>query len=116
MLKTKRIYEKPTSADGFRVLIDRLWPRGLKKEDAQIDIWLKAIAPSTALRKWFDHRPERWVDFNLQYKKELAKNPAVTELIENIKAHQTLSLLYAAHSETYNHAKVLLDFLNEQLM
>lgn len=116
IFKTKRIYEEPATGDGFRVLVDRLWPRGLKKENADLDCWLKDIAPGTALRKWFDHRPERWSDFNLQYKEELAKNPAVAELLEKTKTQSRITLLYAAHSETYNHAQVLLGFLEEQLM
>lgn len=116
IFKIKRIYEKPAKGDGYSILVDRLWPRGLKKEDAALDCWLKEIAPSVALRKWFDHQPERWADFSLQYKEELAKNPAVAKLLEKTKTQAHITLLYAAHSETYNHAQVLLGFLEEQLM
>ncbi|MEE1944887.1 DUF488 domain-containing protein [Pedobacter sp. KR3-3] len=110
-IKTKRIYEAPSTADGYRVLVDRLWPRGLKKEDAQIALWLKAVAPSNELRKWFHHEESNWPMFVLRYRAELQNNEALQELKELAEAHQTITLLYGAKDEAHNQAIVLKQLL-----
>jgi uncharacterized protein YeaO (DUF488 family) len=109
----KRVYEPAASTDGYRVLVDRLWPRGLSKEDAAIDHWAKALAPSTDLRRWFGHRPERWEEFEKRYREELEGDEAREELAalrERLRQGRT-TLLYAAHDEERNNAVVLRDFL-----
>ncbi|WP_423148148.1 DUF488 domain-containing protein [Rubrolithibacter danxiaensis] len=111
----KRVYEPSKKTDGFRVLADRLWPRGLKKEQAAIDLWLKDIAPSSDLRKWFNHKPENWEAFCTRYKAELKENNALKELLELIKKHKTVTLLYSAHDETHNNVVVLQQFVKELL-
>lgn len=110
MLKIKRIYEKPSRADGTRVLVDRLWPRGVSKAAARIDAWLKDVAPSDALRKWFGHEPEKWPAFRKRYAAELRGNPAVAEL-RRIVRRGGVTLLYAAKDEERNNAVVLAAFL-----
>ncbi|MEW1811270.1 DUF488 family protein [Pseudarthrobacter phenanthrenivorans] len=107
----KRIYEPPADDDGCRVLVDRLWPRGMPRERAAVDHWLKEVAPSTALRKEFDHRPGRFADFGARYRLELDSNPAVEELLELAADHPRITLLYAARNTESNHALVLLDYL-----
>jgi uncharacterized protein YeaO (DUF488 family) len=107
----KRIYESASDADGFRILVDRLWPRGMKKEDAGIDLWLKAVAPTDALRKWYHHDGGGWDEFRHKYVLELKDNPAVDGLLSLIKEQKTVTLLYAAKDEIQNHALVLLEFL-----
>ena len=106
----KRIYEPASPDDGLRVLVDRLWPRGLKKERAMLTAWLKEIAPSNALRVWFDHRPERFAEFARRYRKELVGNATLDEL-QRLGAHGTTTLLYGAHDPKINHAAVLLAVL-----
>lgn len=107
----KRVYEKADVADGYRVLVDRLWPRGLSKEKARVDLWLKDIAPSTELRKWFGHDPEKWNVFQQKYKAELKeKNETVKILKEEMKKH-SVTLVYAAKDELHNDALVLKEFL-----
>ena len=110
-IKIKRIYEPAVESDGFRVLVDRLWPRGIKKENAGIDEWLKAIAPSTDLRKWYHQDLRNWQEFKHKYLLELKDNPAVDELLSLINKHETITFLYAARDEQQNHALVLRDFL-----
>jgi len=111
-LKIKRVYEKPDPKDGFRILVDRLWPRGLTKEKAGVDLWLKNIAPSTELRKWFSHDPEKWKEFQKKYLKELkAKKEEVDALKENLKKGP-VTFLYAAKDEAYNEARVLKDYFS----
>jgi len=112
-VKIKRIYEPYLPDDGYRILIDRLWPRGIKKEGAHIDIWLKEIAPSTALRKWFNHEPEKWEEFRRKYHDELNVSKAFSELTSNLRKHKTITLLYAAKEEKLNHAIVLQQFIND---
>ena|ERR1700761_3008234 len=114
-IKVKRVYEVPEKADGLRLLVDRLWPRGLKKETAHIDEWLKDIAPSTELRKWFDHDPAKWNEFNLKYSLELKHNPKIDNLLQLLKKNEKATLLYAARDEQHNQAMVLLGFINEIL-
>jgi uncharacterized protein YeaO (DUF488 family) len=112
-LALKRVYEPAASTDGFRVLVDRLWPRGLRKEDAAIDHWAKALAPSTELRRWFGHRPERWEEFHSRYLAELDGEEAQEE-IAALRRHlrdSKTTLLYAAHDEERNNAVALRDYL-----
>jgi uncharacterized protein YeaO (DUF488 family) len=115
MIKIKRVYEKPAKEDGWRVLVDRLWPRGMKKEAAHLDVWMKDVAPSNALRKWFGHKPEKWSEFQKKYRAELAKNKAlVAELKKMAKEHGTLTLLFGAKDEEHNEAVVLADALKSR--
>jgi len=107
MIKLKRVYEKPSSSDGVRVLVERLWPRGLTKRRAAVDLWLKDIAPSPALRKWFGHDPVRWMQFQERYRRELQeKKDAVRQLKQKGKA-ETVTLVYAARDEEHNGALAL---------
>src|SRR5215475_5126800 len=99
----KRIYEPVSPKDGIRVLVDRLWPRGIKKADAHLAHWLKDLAPSPALRVWFGHKPERFSEFRERYEAELAGNPALTEL-HKLGSKRPVTLLYAAHDPAVNHA------------
>lgn len=109
----KRAYDPPAQADGLRVLVDRLWPRGLRKDAAKIDRWLKEIAPSVPLRKWFHQDPDRWAEFRDIYRRELAQNPhLVTELLD-LAGCDTVTLVYAARNESQNNAVVLKQFLYE---
>ena len=114
MFEIKRVYEEPAKNDGTRVLIDRLWPRGLKKEDAAIDYWMKEIAPSDTLRKWFAHKEERWQEFKSRYMKELKdKNELLKQLID-LGKNKKVTLLYAAKDEERNNAQTLLEVLENK--
>jgi uncharacterized protein YeaO (DUF488 family) len=106
----KRIYEPASADDGLRVLVDRLWPRGLKKESAVLTSWMKEVAPSNELRAWFDHRPERFAEFARRYRKELVSNATLGEL-KRLGEHDAVTLLYGAHDPKINHAAVLLSVL-----
>jgi uncharacterized protein YeaO (DUF488 family) len=106
----KRVYEPASPKDGTRILVDRLWPRGLKKSDTQLASWMKEIAPSPALRQWFGHQPERFSEFRRRYTAELRKNPAFPEL-RRLGRGQQVTLLYGAHDPEVNHAAVLLSAL-----
>jgi uncharacterized protein YeaO (DUF488 family) len=107
MIQLKRVYEKPSRSDGLRILVDRLWPRGLSKERAAVKLWLKEVAPSTDLRKWFNHDPARWKQVQARYRKELAgKKDALKVLKQKAKEH-TITLVYAARDEEHNEALVL---------
>jgi uncharacterized protein YeaO (DUF488 family) len=110
-IRLKRAYEKPAPTDGTRVLVDRLWPRGIKKETAAIDRWLKEIAPSTKLRKWFGHDPERWTEFRRRYKAELRNHSDLIAEIRALADHGPVTLVYAAHDEEHNDAVVVRDLL-----
>ena len=111
----KRIYEKPVPSDGARILVDRLWPRGVSKERAKLDLWLKDIAPSTELREWFGHDPEKWVEFQKKYKIELVNNnEPVAELNKIVKQNKTVTLLYAAKDEEHNEAVVINNLLSKK--
>ncbi len=111
MLRIKRVYDGYEESDGYRILIDRLWPRGVSKSDAHIDLWLKEIAPSTELRTWFGHDPKKWQDFRKKYEMELAANQESVEQMEKImKEHDNVTLVYAAKDEVHNDAVVLLDY------
>jgi uncharacterized protein YeaO (DUF488 family) len=108
----KRIYVPASEADGYRVLVDRLWPRGMSKERARIDLWLRDIAPSTELRRWFGHDVERWQAFVERYEAELESHPELLDrLIELEGSHGAVTLLYAARDEAHNEAQVLADVL-----
>lgn len=111
-VKIKRIYEPADKTDGLRILVDRLWPRGMKKETAQLDEWMKAVAPSVTLRKWFNHDTAKWQEFKAKYTFELKHNDAIKELLQLISKNPVVTLLYAAHSEDHNHALVLQHFIN----
>jgi uncharacterized protein YeaO (DUF488 family) len=110
-IKLKRAYEKTAAEDGTRILVDRLWPRGLTKDKAAIDHWFKEIAPSTTLRKWFAHDPDRWNDFRRRYIEELKRNALQLEEIRKLVRHSPITLVYAAHDELHNDAVVLRDIL-----
>ena len=109
----KRIYEPAAESDGQRVLVDRLWPRGISKDEARLDLWIRDIAPSDDLRHWFDHEPERWAEFQKRYRAELKdKGEAVAEL-RRLMARGKVTLLFAAHEERYNNAVALAAYLAE---
>jgi len=111
MFGIKRVYEKPDECDGIRVLIDRLWPRGLKKEEAKIDHWMKEIAPSGNLRKWFAHKEEHWQEFKSRYRKELKDQDELLKQLMDLGKNKKVTLLYAAKDEERNNAQVLLEVL-----
>ncbi|EID33620.1 PF04343 family protein [Prevotella sp. oral taxon 306 str. F0472] len=110
-MKLKRVYLPAEETDGYRILVDRLWPRGISKEKAKIDLWLKEVAPSNELRKWFGHDPERFNEFTERYKAELQASGALEELRQAIQEHPDVTLLYAAHDEQHNNAVVLQELL-----
>lgn len=112
-VKTKRAYDEYSEEDGYRVLIDRLWPRGVSKEDAKLDEWCKQIAPSNELRKWFDHDPDKFESFREQYKKELQEKREELKRLANIASEQTLTLIYGAKDRSHNHAIVLKEQLEQ---
>lgn len=112
MIAVKRAYEESSKNDGFRVLIDRIWPRGVSKEDADIDLWIKEIAPSSELRKWFDHEVEKWKDFQNKYIKELDDNPEkVKELKKVLRENKKVTFVFAAKDESHNNAIALKEYL-----
>ena len=111
-IKLKRVYEAPAKADGTRILVDRLWPRGLSKEKAHVDLWLKEVAPSTELRKWFAHDPAKWAEFQTRYHAELKQNPDQITLLKQALAKGPATLLYGAKDEEHNEAIVLQKLLN----
>lgn len=110
----KRIYEPVTSDDGYRVLVDRLWPRGVSKQRAELNMWLKEIAPSTQLREWFGHDPEKWQEFEKRYTQELKMNHhAIDQISQIIKTHKNVTILYGAKDQTHNEALVLKRYLEK---
>ncbi len=109
----KRVYETPVKTDGFRILIDRLWPRGLSKETASVDLWLKEIAPSTGLRQWFGHDPEKWKDFQKRYREELKGHKEEMKILKEKIAEGIVTLVYAAKDEEHNDAVVLQQVLEK---
>jgi uncharacterized protein YeaO (DUF488 family) len=112
LIRLKQVYKAPEKADGFRILVDRLWPRGIAKEKARVDLWLKDIAPSTELRTWFGHDPAKWEDFQKRYKQELMQNKPVLENLRRIiKEQNKVTLVFAASDENHNNAVVLRTFL-----
>ncbi len=114
MIRTKRIYEASSGDDGFRILVDRLWPRGVSKEKAVLGEWLKEVAPSTELREWYGHDPQKFPEFRKRYETELADNPVVDTLLGLAKKHKTITLLYAAKTPL-NEAMVLQEYLEYKL-
>jgi len=117
MIKTKRIYDTPSNNDGYRILVDKLWPRGIKKEDAKLDEWAKHLAPSNSLRKWFDHKEDRFEEFSQRYKDELLEQKNGLNHILELASNKDVTLLYAAKNSTLNNAvvlyKILKSFENE---
>lgn len=111
-VRTRRIYEPRAPVDGVRVLVDRLWPRGMSKEQAAVDTWMKAVAPSTGLRRWFAHDPSRFDEFARRYRRELEDNPALEELAA-LARRGPVTLLYAAADTEHNHALVLSDVVRD---
>lgn len=115
MIKIKRVYDSADKQDGYRVLVDRLWPRGLTKGTASVDLWLKEVAPSSTLRKWFDHDPEKWDTFRAKYTAELRSNDEVVNRLRKVMSeHRTITLIYGAKDKAHNQAIVLRDFLVSQ--
>ncbi len=114
-LKLKRVYEKTEVTDGERILVDRFWPRGIRRSSANIDIWMKGVAPSNELRKWFSHEQSRWEGFKKRYNKELENNKAFEKLIKFIKDNDTVTLLYSTKDTKHNNAVVLLEAIKRRL-
>jgi uncharacterized protein YeaO (DUF488 family) len=114
-IKIKRAYESASRADGQRFLVDRVWPRGVNRDEMDIEDWLKDVAPSTELRKWFGHDPQRWNDFQRRYRQELASNQAALEPLLDAARRGDVTLVYGARDEQHNQAMVLKQFLEEQL-
>jgi uncharacterized protein YeaO (DUF488 family) len=111
-LRIKRVYEEPDKNDGMRILVDRLWPRGLAKQKADIDLWLKDIAPSTELRKWFGHDPEKWKEFRKRYNEELKRKPVQIGILKEQLNKGVVTLVYGARDEEHNEALVLKEFIS----
>lgn len=115
-IKIKRVYEPEQNDDGYRVLVDKLWPRGVRKENLHYDLWAKDIAPSTPLRQWYHSNPEsNWIEFKQKYIQELKQAQAVVNFMARIKTRKTVTLLYASKNEAENHALVLQAYLQEAL-
>ena len=114
MIKTKRIYELTDPSDGYRVLVDRLWPRGLSKEKAKIDLWLKDLGPSDELRKWFQHDPEKWAEFKKRYFNELAGKKELIDQIRRKEKTTVVTLLFGSKEEKYNNALALKEYLEKR--
>jgi uncharacterized protein YeaO (DUF488 family) len=110
----KRVYDGPASGDGARVLVDRLWPRGISRERAAADLWLKEVAPSDALRRWFGHDPRRWTSFRRKYRAELAQRPDLLQQLDGLRRRGPLTLVYGARDEAHNQAVVLRDILEDR--
>jgi uncharacterized protein YeaO (DUF488 family) len=111
MIQLKRVYEKPSRKDGIRILVDRLWPRGLTKARAAVSLWLKDVAPSTDLRKWFGHDPAKWKHFQVRYQKELRGKQDALKLLKKKCKERTVTLVYGARDEKHNEALVLKEIL-----
>ena len=110
-IKLKRVYEPPEQSDGKRVLVERLWPRGLSKENAQVDLWIKEAAPSTELRKWFDHDPSKWEEFKLKYTGELNENPRAVSQLQELIRKGPVTFVFASREERYNNSAALIEYL-----
>ena len=115
MIQLKRAYDRPGKRDGLRILVERLWPRGVSKEQAAIDLWLKDLAPSTELRKWFQHDPERWEEFRRRYWSELSDTGDLLTLLAHRTTEGAVTFVYAAHDEDHNSARALKEFLERRL-
>lgn len=114
MIKLKRVYEKRSSADGMRYLVERLWPRGIKKTELHLDDWLKDVAPSTELRKWFSHDPAKWERFRIKYFAELDRAPEASEPIRQAARKGTVTLLYSSHDAEHNNAVALKEYIEDK--
>ena len=112
-ISIKRVYEPPAASDGARVLVDRIWPRGMTREHAQLALWARDVAPSTELRKWFGHDPARWEEFRQRYRAELDANPGAVATLRGLLGQGDVTLLYAAHDREHNQAVVLADYLGK---
>ena len=112
-LSIKRVYLPPDDGDGQRILVDRLWPRGISKRDAAVDVWLKEIAPSAKLRRWFGHDPAKWDEFRKRYRAELTDNEHAVAQLRELANEGRTTLVYGAHDEIHNQARVLLEFMQE---
>ncbi|SCZ54488.1 DUF488 domain-containing protein [Thiohalomonas denitrificans] len=110
-IRTKRVYETPAKADGLRILVDRVWPRGVKKEQAAVQHWMKSLAPSSDLRKWFGHDPNRWSEFQERYRRELDKTPDAVAEICRAAGEGTITLIYSARDDVHNNAVALREYL-----
>lgn len=115
-IRLKRVYDSPAAEDGFRVLVERLWPRGITKAEAHLDLWMREIAPSSDLRKWFAHDPAKWEEFSVRYEKELDKNRELVNILEQKSRQTTVTLVYAAHDVQHNSASVLKRIIEKNLL
>jgi uncharacterized protein YeaO (DUF488 family) len=115
MLKLKRAYERASREDGQRILVERLWPRGIRKASLQLDAWLKEVAPTTALRQWFSHDPRKWDAFRQRYRAELERHPEVCDPILKAARRGTVTLVYSSHDSEHNNAVALRDYLESRL-
>jgi len=113
-IATKRVYQPYAAEDGTRVLVDRLWPRGVSKVEAHLDLWLKDVAPSTLLREWFGHDPARWSEFQRRYRDELRQQSAAIAQLRELAARGPLTLIYSAHDTAHNQALVLANYLSDE--
>lgn len=114
MIRLKRAYDEPAPRDGLRILVERLWPRGVRKDQAAIDLWLKDLAPSAQLRKWFAHDPEKWEEFRRRYRSELKQKGDLLTLLQHRATEGTVTFVYAARDEERNSAVALKEFLEER--
>jgi uncharacterized protein YeaO (DUF488 family) len=112
MLALKRVYDKTAPEDGVRFLVERLWPRGIKKTDLRLDDWLKDVAPSAALRRWFSHDPQKWTEFQKRYSAELDSHPEACEQIRSASRHGLVTLVYSSHDTEHNNAVALKEYLS----
>jgi uncharacterized protein YeaO (DUF488 family) len=116
-IKLKRVYETPATSDGYRILADRIWPRGISKQKVNVSLWLKSIAPSTELRQWFGHEPERWQEFKKKYRQELKTKSEELEIIcKTLKTTKTITLVYSTKDTEQNQAVVIREFLEKSLL
>ena len=116
MIQVKRVYEPVAVSDGRRFLVERLWPRGIRKEALQIDAWVEEVAPSTELRQWFSHDPAKWIEFRHRYFRELDANPGAWQpILDAVAGHGTVTLIYSSHDEEHNNAVALRDYLEKKL-
>ena len=113
-IKLKRAYQDATKSDGTRILVERLWPRGLSKDRAQVDLWLKDVAPSTELRKWFGHDPSRWQEFRRRYHQELRRRPELLQPLLDALAHGPVTFIYGSREERYNAAVALREYVERR--
>ena len=114
MISLKRVYEKPSKSDGFRILVERLWPHGLSKEKASVDLWLKEVAPSAELRKWYSHDVAKWKEFRRRYKEELKNKTNLLDDVRKRAEKEIVTFVYAAHDEQHNSALALKEYLEKK--